>query len=73
MPNHFNGMVSRFVAGGRSYAGHTVAQASFVVLQLQRLGISHHGAQQLVAGQPVTNAEDRKTLEKFLTHVVLLE
>ena len=72
MPRYFNGMVSRFSAGGRSSAG-TVGQASLVATQLQRLGISPQGAQQLASGQPVTDAADRMTLEQFLTHVVLHE
>jgi hypothetical protein len=73
MPRYFNGIVSRFSAGGHSTAATPIGQASLVALQLQRLGISQQGAWQLASGQPVTNAEDRQRFEKFLTHVVLHE
>jgi hypothetical protein len=73
MPKHFNGMVSRFSSGQRDTALHTAAQISIAATQLRRLGVSHLGAQQLLAGQTVTNADDRQKFGRFITHLVLNE
>ena len=70
---YFHGIVSRFSAGAHRAAPPSSAQASFVASQIRLLGISHGGVQQLLTGQLVASAEDRKVLANFLTRLVLDE
>lgn len=59
MPRHFNGMVNRFSAGGRSALSRDVqAAAAF----LQRSRVSVLGAKQFLDGEIVANPADRRTL-----------